>query len=484
MTMPSDLCLTARFLQPYSHARGEDGSPEWPPSPLRMFQALVATAVGRQRDAARRERAIEALRWLERQPSPEIFAPSARQASTSYLLFVPDNIGDQVARRWSMGTDVSLASIKTEKVIRPMHLQGEAIHYVYRQPEGLETHLSSLRTAARSITHLGWGIDMVVGDAGTAVNVPEGERWIPGRQGGPALRRPVPGTLDALERKHAQFLRRLEGGVFHPVTPLSSFTIEPYARAAGPIPRPLAAFRLLEPITGDRLSLDPRRRTRDVAAWTRHAVAEVCQGWPYGPAEELVHGHGDPLTPRRSSARFSFLPLPTINPRLDRVEGIARVVIAAPHGLEDQLEWVRVRLAGHDLSWQGETVAFLEPLPASDWVLRRYAAASDHWSTITPVVLPGHDERSPRKAESLLRKAFLHAGFEPETVASITELEWRKVGFRAGLDHASRYRAPDKIAGPQFHLRVRFEKPVAGPLAIGSGRFRGLGVFAVHAPPR
>jgi CRISPR-associated protein Csb2 len=113
-------------------------------------------------------------------------------------------------------------------------------------------------------------------------------------------------------------------------------------------------------------------------------------------------------------------------------------------------------------------------------VLGRYLVPNDRWSTVTPVVLPGRDDHSPAKAEGLLRKAFLHASFEPEVVDAVRELDWRKVGFRAGTDLANRYVTPDKVGGPMFHVRVRFAKPVAGPIAIGSGRYRGMGVFAVE----
>jgi len=477
MTVASDVRITVRFLQPYSHGRGEDGLAEWPPSPLRLFQALVASAVGRPVDADGRNRAVAALKWLERQAPPEIIAPAAFE-SAAYRLYVPDNIGDKVAKVWSAGRDGDLAEYRTEKDVRPVRLQGEAVHYLFRSVEGADEHLATLRCAARAITHLGWGIDMVAGDVATNTGVLDGQRWIPGKRGGAVRRCAVAGTLEALERKYAQFLQRLDEGVFRPVSPLTTFALHPYARATDPIPRPFAAFRLLEPITGDRISLDPTRRTRDVAAWLRHAVAEVCQGWPFGSTDALVHGHGEAAEHTEGlRTRFSFLPLPTISPR--RTEGIARVLIAATRGIEAELGWVRSNLAGHELVWNDEPVAVLEPLPDSDWVLARYIGKSDHWSTVTPVVLPGHDDGSPDKAERLLRKAFLHAGFEPEVFDAIEELELRKVGFRAGVALASRYLRPDKIVGPLFHVRVRFARETVGPIAIGSGRHRGLGILAM-----
>src|SRR5437762_267614 len=138
--MPGELRVTAHFLQPYSHGRGEDGRPEWPPSPLRLFQALVASSVGRQFVEDRRGRALEALRWLERQPAPEIVAAPARIVSNTYRLFVPDNVGDKVAKAWSAGRDASIADYRTEKDVRPVRLSGEspAVHYCFREVEGLD----------------------------------------------------------------------------------------------------------------------------------------------------------------------------------------------------------------------------------------------------------------------------------------------------------------------------------------------------------
>src|SRR5206468_716861 len=165
----------------------------------------------------------------------------------------------------------TLAKYRTPKDVGPVRLDSEAVHYVFRAVDGVEAHVPALRAAARSITHLGWGIDMVAGDVTCGTNGIEGERWIPDRGGGRTLRCAIAGTLRALEHKHAQFLERLGGGVFRPVSPLTAFAVHPYARATDPAPRPFAAFRLVDPRDGTLCMYDPVRRARDVAAWVRHA---------------------------------------------------------------------------------------------------------------------------------------------------------------------------------------------------------------------
>ncbi|MBX5484649.1 MAG: type I-U CRISPR-associated protein Cas5/Cas6 [Myxococcaceae bacterium] len=485
--MSSKFRVSIRFLQPYSHGRGEDGTPEWPPSPLRLFQALAACSLGREPNEERRRGAARTLEWLERLEAPEIVAARAAPVSNPYRSYVPDNVGDKVARAWSAGREAKLEEYRSEKDVDAVKLEDDAVHYLFETAEDVAAQLPTLQRMARSLTHVGWGIDHVAGDADADISGLAGERWLPVRHGGRLLRIPIPGTLAALEERHRLFLTRLEGDTFRPVTPLSAFATVSYARATDPMPRPYIAFRVVQPTTGDRLSLDPVTRTRDVAAWLRHAVAEVAEGWPFGPTKTLIHGHpeeGVRMGP--STPRLSFLPLPTISPRKGRngvhehVEGIARVAVVGQAGLEAALEWLKAHLSGRELEWRGRVVAALEPLPDQDWVLKRYTAASTRWSTVTPVVLPGYDDGSRKKAEKLLRNAFAHAGFEREVLESIQTLEWRRVGFRVGTELAARYLPPDKVVGPHYHVRVRFAREVAGPLAIGSGRFRGMGVFAAE----
>lgn len=144
------------------------------------------------------------------------------------------------------------------------------------------------------------------------------------------------------------------------------------------------------------------------------------------------------------------------------------------------LSTARVWPISHGSRENGNAVGLLTILPTSDWVLKQYVRESCAWSTVTPVVWPGHDDHDARKSEGILRKAFVQAGVSPELVATIEDLDWRPVGFRAGLELAHRYRTPDKIEGRQYHVRVRFPHPIRGPLAIGAGRYRGLGVFAAE----
>jgi CRISPR-associated protein Csb2 len=155
-------------------------------------------------------------------------------------------------------------------------------------------------------------------------------------------------------------------------------------------------------------------------------------------------------------------------------------------------------------------MAVLAPIrtPDGDKVLPIYTRSASSWATVTPVVLPGFDDpahyrrrlkrglnaeeqrqllgRLDSRIEALLRKAISQAGF-PQLLADYAELDWRKVGFWPGVDHADRYGVPDHLRRfPRYHVRIHWRdvrgEPVAvpGPVCIGGGRFFGLGLFAAE----
>ena len=118
-------CVSITLLQPTFHGRRDRGEPEWPPSPLRVFQALVAAAAARWGERDRLVTAAPALRWLGSLAPPEIIAPPAVPGS-SYAISVPNNAMDVVAAAWSRGNttgkDAQPATHRTMKTVRPIRL--------------------------------------------------------------------------------------------------------------------------------------------------------------------------------------------------------------------------------------------------------------------------------------------------------------------------------------------------------------------------
>jgi CRISPR-associated protein Csb2 len=488
--MSSYFCITVRFLQPYSHGRGDGGVPEWPLSPLRLFQALIAASAARWNERMRLSYAVPALEWLERQSTSTIATVVGMPSDNPYLLYIPNNATELAVPAWRKG-DTGKAVKREQKIVCPTHLAGEAAHYLCRLPDDLsecEKHLGTLRDAARSITHLGWGIDMVAANADViseadADKLP-GERWRPVEDSSaPGYRVPIPGTLNALIQKHQAFLTRLGPDGFKPVPPLSAFRVVGYRRTTDVPVRPYVAFKLLHPVL-DRSAWLPATRANCVAAMTRHATAEAAQhqGRENEWVDSYVHGHRS--TGEDTKPRFSYLPLPTIEHRGEGgcvVGGIRRVILAElVEASAGYPSWARQMLPGQFLidEQSEERVAMLAPLNESDWVLRQYTGSSDTWATITPVVLPGSDEGKFAKAEKLFFKALRHAGYSSD---ALSELEFRNVSFWPGGDLALRFQRPDylrKNSWSVHHMRLRWKQRIKGPLALGAGRHCGLGIFA------
>ncbi len=517
----SFLRITVRFLHPAAHGRADGGEPEWPPSPLRLFQALVAAAAGRWNERRMLDYAVPALSWIEAAGSPHIVAPDGIASEVRTQFYVPDNTADLLVPSFKKG-EIAKAPKRTEKVVRPTHLSGEAVQYLFPLSTGGCPHLEVLQAAARSITHLGWGIDMVAADA-TVVSPDDadklpGHRWRVVASGGVSLRVPKGGTLADLMRKHEAFLGRLSADGFRPVPPLSCFDVVRYHSPTAGIGAlsvpPMAAFEIHRTIDDQEnnpgksrfRSFHHVRRVATVAGMVRHVAAGVARqmGLPEAWVTEHILGHGDGKNGQATTMkRLSFLPLPSITPV--GIIGIRRVLVVGWPGCAELAD-LRRRLNGAELIDQDSQVpvAMLSHLATFASQLRQFTEPNRTWTTVTPVILPGHDdpdrlrqkhrervnagqasaaeqrhllERLDSRAVSLLRKAFEQAGWTPEMLEG-ARLEYRKVAWIRGVDLARNYELP-KVSYPRYHVRVTFQREVRGPFAIGAGRFRGFGLF-VH----
>jgi CRISPR-associated protein Csb2 len=479
--MPDLLCISVRYLHPLSHGRQGNAKPEWPPSPLRLFQAIVAAASAKCNERTRIEKAIPALLWLENREMACIVACEAIESISPTQFYVPDNSADLLVPAFKRG-EFNASPKRSEKVVRPVHLDGNAVHFVYRLSDLICPHFELIQDAVRSITHLGWGIDVVVADAKLLSNDDatrlEGVRWVTSNSGGIALRVPKSGTLDDLIRKHNDSLNRLTETNFHPVPPLKNYRVQRFRRDSDLESRPYCVFQILKPDASGYRAFNTSTRTRDIAAWIRHAVGEVCKDW--SDLASFVHGHGangGPNESPNSSNRFQYLPLPTINSAMNRVESIRRVMIVAPVGFQDRIDHVRRRLLGHELKWNGDIVGVLNILTGHDYVLNQYTKAHRIWTSVTPVILDGFDDRNSVKTEKLLRKALLNAGVVNQLDFKNIELDWSPFGFRFGVDPVRAFKRPEKLNGTMIHLRLSFNEPRIGPIAIGAGRYRGFGLM-------
>jgi CRISPR-associated protein Csb2 len=498
------LCITIRFIQPFPlfHGRTDTGSPEWPPSPLRLFQAIVNAACLRQRGVPLSKQVANALCQLE-SINPTIVAPVAHASYVGYRAYVPHNQGDLVTAAWERGNnEASIASHRVEKDIRPMRLENESddipeLHYLFPIDASVcnaETLLEIMRPIVRSVTALGWGIDLVVADA-TLLSESNskaivGDRWEPSNSGRRMIRVQRPGTLDALTSRHQSFLQRIIQANFTPVSPLRAFQTVRYRRCVDSASRPYAVFKLLD--ENRETARYPHAQLIHIAGMVRHiAIDEMKIDPPHWrsnettPTESFFSGHREE---NDVHYQMSYVPLPSIgNAHADAM--IRNVMLIAPISFERELEWLCERIDGARLTpevnvnEQSELRIERFKPPARKFIDLLYLGESRNWQSVTPVVLDGHDDKKPAKTTKLIQLALSRAGIETPC-----EFTWQSFPYVRNCLSAHKYDRDGRHTGyhrPQHlkhqtavHVRLTFEHPVTGPLTLGAGRHCGFGLMA------
>jgi len=481
----TNLCITVRWLDDRYHGQlGRDGPREWPPSPFRLFQALVAGAGRRGELDGETGKSLE---WLESLGHPVIMAPRT-QAGQVITRFVPNNDGDKVPDRQNRLTGKT--SCPTIMLNQP------EVHYIW-SVQGDCPELRGLIAASRWLTCLGWGIDMAYGDAqlldDEQIDRLNGVRWLPMadtfREEG-LLRVPKDRSMSDLRRAHASALNRIEPG-----KPLGTvhkpqiFDRIFYAEAERPLGRPGVVFALRT--NDDDVYRYPHAKLIHVAGMTRSAAIKMMQAYPPEdlgkPAdawiEVFVAGH----RPEGADIhkQFSYIPLPSIgHERADAM--IRRVMIVAPFGHELHLHHLANQLDGEQLKPEGGGDGPVLYRLRRDGVTQRYFGPSKLWASVTPIILPGHDDHKPDKTIKLIRRALRQSGIDqpcqftwgaiPNFAHCLTAHKYDRNGRSTGYHRPRHLEALTAV-----HVRVRFEHPVAGPLTIGAGRHCGLGVLAALA---
>jgi len=515
--MSEFICFKVFFLDDDAGFHGSrDGDiPEWPPSPLRLFQAFVDAAASRWRSEAFFEQAKPTLEWLEEQKPPVIVSPEHR-ICRPFRVAVPNNDLDIWARPFSKGGKPKKQpnELKTMKTIHRIQLLGSrpndrVVNYLVRTPANYLSHLEVLKAAARGITHLGWGVDLVSVTV-SAVSLTEfaelpGHRWEPAGAYGTSLRVPTVGTTQALIEKHGAWLARLADNGFRPVAPIDAFNRVRYRRDDDPLSRPHAVFKLVD-ADDDTVSY-AQSKLIHIAGMVKHLAIEMMKDHPPSKRDlreidpvdwvrAYVGGHQskEDKDAGAQHTQFSYVPLQSIG--MEHTDpGVRRVMIVAPIGDDAWLKHLADRLDGE----------LLKPLPNTtlplgtrlqriadnkhDGVRDGYIDASIVWASVTPVILPGHDDHKPEKTRKLIEKALAQSGIDQPC-----EFEWsafsqfRKMlpahKYRKDPNDPSRkilinYVRPDHLLEQSaVHLRITFPHPVPGPITLGAGRHCGFGLLA------
>ncbi len=503
---------------------------EWPLHPARVFSALVAA----HHEAGGSDAGAIALRWLERQPPPGLtFSPaSTRDLATHYVPVNDKALSDAttVQNAWAQllapdlppkrraAAEAKLANAyaksgaATEKLGKGFLASVEHVLPATRtkQPRTFPSVtpedpvvsltwaedppaevLAGLQRLAAQLVRVGHSSSFVAA-AFTQLATEPGPvlTLTPDAEGDEVLRWVSPGQLAALEALHA-------------AAPYAEQRVMPYVvaryRATRPPTRTAAtrfssSFIVLRRVEGPRLSLTAGEA---VAETVRRAL--MCHA--DDPPAALISGHepdGKPL----QADHLAIVPLAHVGDRHASGD-LLGIALVPPAGLASAdlqplytalARWEAAQASASDTPRAVLTMGTLgcwtlerclDTPPLRNLEERTWTRPSTSWASVTPVLFdrhPGsiHDGRATHRRRAIERAhAILREACERIGLPAPVEIELSPAPFFRGSSNASQFgrRGTRADPRPRIHVRLRFAEPVRGPVLLGAGRYRGLGVF-------
>ena len=444
-------------------------APDWPPQVDRVFSALVASW------AARGERAEErdALRWLELLPPPVVCAPVAN-ARTAPIVFVPPND--------AKASQVEVLPERRRRQPRrfPAALPSPAlISLSWPEANPDPATFESLQALARDTPYVGHSSSVVrcfFSEEGSISASAEPT---------PSIRRVYAGRFEELQTAYRTGRRPTPGESIREPGAIRS---ESAASVFGP---EWLAF-------ADAGGTCPDLRATAVVA--RAVRTAVFSGFQSRPIPEVISGHSTDGKPS-SRPHLAILPLADIGwewsegrlmgvalclPRsVDRSDETALFAalgeVMRAHGSVESGE-IAIQLPGAGV-WR--LVRQAEPLTSS---LRpfRYTRAATTWATATPIALDRHPKSTGNQAiqdemADFICDACTRIGLpKPKIVIPDKHSAIRGTAPAHPSPKSPawmHWALPGSLNGRVLtHATLAFEVPVQGPVALGAGRFVGLGV--------
>lgn len=497
--MTRTLLLSVHFYDGRYHGTGD-----WPPSPARLFQALVAAAALPGLDTDKRN----ALKWLEKLGAPTIAAPIEREGR-NVNLFVPNNDLD------AKGGDIRhIADIRTAKPIRPRLFDAAVpLLYIWRFDDN-ERWAKCICDIANGLYQLGRGVDMAwaVGELIDGAKTDEvlsnypGAIYRPSRVGkGLALNCPDEGSLASLEIRHkanAQRFTRVNGKTQFANAPRPRFRTVAYNSPATHLLFDLRYTTALE---------------APFASWPLKSAAALVRTLRDGACRQLErHFNGSGVvekvligrdaTEADKALRIRIIPIPSIG-HVHADHGIRRVLVEVPPNCPIRADDMAWGFAGLEViapmldEETGEILSSSVELVKADddSMLAHYGMAEEHsarlWRSETPLALPQDAKRrsiNPARAHEEVKggkertdeqqracyavlQALRHAGWREKVVG----LRVQREPFSARGERAEAFASGPRFSEHQlWHAEIEFAEAVSGPLILGNGRYSGLGLMA------
>lgn len=459
---------------------------EWPPSPMKLFQAIIGSVAALSaKNSMFDTEVLHTLEWFEGLKPPIIYSEESPSTST-YSINPPNNNDDKTMSEYTTGSKKEFLIIKdkmarntTKKITR--RFMSKPVHYFWQIEHEDKKYADHIITLAEYVSCLGRGIDSAWIQGcieKERPNFADMKKWIPSSLiTSHILYSPASGSLKSLVNRELHRRNRMETRQF--VDPPIVFDRIYYDVSGKKNKRPCRIYDIRK-LDGSAFQPWMQENLIVLTGMVRHQLGKLHNG---DALSSFVMGHGiDP------SWRLSWVPLPSIGHK--HADGlIRRIMIMGPNGADENL----MDRALHGMQFaelesyeNKEVVAFIHEADSQEkkmeGSIKDYFGQSNQWYSVTPVLLPGyvtrgHDQKGklvPQKIEKLVQNALESSGLPEAKEIIIQKAPFLKNGVKAGdfqtPKHLSRY--------PQYHLKITFPFTIEGPVVAGVGRHYGLGLFA------
>ncbi len=448
----------------YAATAHDDGVAEWPPSPDRLFSALVDSMSSMDDGPAK----AGALRWLESLEPPEVMCPP-HGARDVHAFWVPvqDRKGGDGRHYDGRGPGLPPVARKPRwfpAVALPDDERTVTMAWNADPPAEV---IDGLKYLAAGVSRLGHSSSLVRVEVKTGAEARGRIRYVPGRGGGMPIKCPFPGRLDDLLEGYRE--AKETGAVWHPSLSVSCprYSILDDSAAAQ-----------VSPIWGEWTVLGIRGTVPTPESFP--AVAKAIHSAIVSELGRAVPEALSGLAPDESPSRRPHMAIvPMLNVGWPHSSGgLLGVSLVMPVGTNG---------GSHEMTALGTAVGALTS-PDNQIVLPggaavsfgpadgrtslqtdRYTRASRVWTTVTPIAVdrhchPGKDP-GPGIADSVERMGLPRPA----------QVEVSRGGMAYGASHAGRW-VRHAGRGGLWHARIEFSEAVPGPVMVGAMRYRGLGL--------
>jgi len=461
---------------------------EWPPSPARLFQALVAATHRGAHGLLHPEVRDRALEWFEALLPPTVLAIVTEPSRELITGYVPNN-DDGGSRDFH-------DHVKTAKSLRLYPLSAECrvtYRWEFASAGDAGNNADVIAAMASLVTYLGRTVDLVYArgevHAESSVDVTEDRKlWQPCEMPGGEWLAPRTGFLEWCKCRFPRSVSDI------PPDFTNSRQVN-YSSAPGSRDEvPTVIFELFRS-DGSLMRFDPRR-LREAAGMMRHVFSCWLEMNPrmrqyYGEDRmaRLLLGHRNARESGPSQGgHFGVVPLPSMNADFT-ADGDMRRVLVLGWGINDDQDRALFSdltkgIDGMKLLDSGRSVGFLRVAHPDirsrtlEFWSTLAGQPAKRWRTVSPIILTGHLRRG-RTLEVCLVRALTQQDISADAIESVAAFSGPLI---PQCPAAREFRVADYLSSTRrIHAEIIFRKPIMGPLVVGRGRFAGFGIMLPSA---